>query len=168
MQTIRTSIIHVGRAWVAVSLVFGGWYGCLVVGREGWFGHEHKAQRTVVCLLVRRYEALSFFQSLRVLAPYAALGCYVFFSFFFDLLVSPLFPFSLHYLGWKELIHMIPRSKPLGACAVRWIAGWTSYVFVLCYHPATTKHQGPSDPRTTYLCIILVRTSPGYCIMYVF
>ena len=41
-------------------------------------GHEHKAQRTVVCPLVRRYEAFSFFQSLQVLAPYAALGCSVF------------------------------------------------------------------------------------------
>ena len=45
--------------------------------------HEHKAQRTVVCLLVRRYEALSSFQPLRVLAPNAALGCSVLFAFIY-------------------------------------------------------------------------------------
>ena len=64
--------------------------------------------------------------------------------------------------GGKELIHLTPRSKPLGACAVRWMAGWC--VCVLCYHPTTTKHQGPSNPRTTYVWYH-TRTSLDYRII---
>ena len=64
---------------------------------------------------------------------------------------------------WKELIHLTPRSKPLGACAVRWMPGWCACV--LCYYPATTKHQGPSNPRTTHVWYH-ARTSPDQCIMF--
>ena len=65
--------------------------------------------------------------------------------------------------GWKELIHVTPRSKPLGACAVRWMAGWC--ICVLCYHPATTNPHGPSNPRMSYVWYH-IRKSPDYRIMF--
>ena len=63
----------------------------------------------------------------------------------------------------KELIRLAPRSKPLGASDVRWMTGLC--VCVLCYHLAATKHQGPSNPRTTYVWYH-TRTFPDYRIMF--
>ena len=44
---------------------------------------------------------------------------------------------DLNRHDWKEWIHLTPLSNPLliGACAVRWMAGWS--VCVLCHHLAT-------------------------------
>ena len=59
---------------------------------------------------------------------------------------------SLARHGWKELIHLTPRPKPFGACAVRWMAGWR---VCLGFTLPPSNHQAPRTQQPTHdLCMV--------------